>query len=384
LNRAVERAWASGIVVLAAAGNAGPSAETITVPGNDPYVITVGSVNESRTPGYWKDDVLPAYSSTGPTLDGFVKPDVLAPGSQIVSFMYNACKASSPPANCLASSQTLVQAHPNYSQDQSFFRMSGTSMATSVASGVVALMLQANPTWTPDQVKFRLMMSARQAENTQGTAAFNVFQQGAGRIWAPDAVLGNLPAGQANVGKDINADLTHGYTNPADLPFHYAGGVKRVLSDNGQAYLYYVTNGTAIISLGVAQVNGKTWLGQNAIPTGTTWNNQHIAWTGRSMAWDGGSMAGDGGSMAWDGGRMAWDGGRMAWDGRSMAWDGGNMAWDGRSMAWDGGSMAWDGRSMAWDGGSMAWDGRSMAWDGSTAWGGSLNESAAATKWVEE
>ena len=89
LNRAVEAAWANGIVVVAAAGNEGPGAESITVPGNDPYVITVGAVDSKRTPGYWDDDFLPGWSATGPTWDGFAKPDVLAPGANIVSFMYN-------------------------------------------------------------------------------------------------------------------------------------------------------------------------------------------------------------------------------------------------------------------------------------------------------
>jgi hypothetical protein len=52
LNRAVEEAWAAGIVVVAAAGNEGPEPETITVPGNDPYMITVGAVDSLRTTGY--------------------------------------------------------------------------------------------------------------------------------------------------------------------------------------------------------------------------------------------------------------------------------------------------------------------------------------------
>jgi hypothetical protein len=58
------------------------------VPGNETYVITVGAVNSNLTPGDWSDDVIPAWSASGPTLDSFVKPDVLAPGSNIVSFMY--------------------------------------------------------------------------------------------------------------------------------------------------------------------------------------------------------------------------------------------------------------------------------------------------------
>jgi hypothetical protein len=89
LNRAAEAAWAAGIVVVAASGNEGPAAQTVTVPGNDPYVITVGALDTNRSPGDWSDDILPTWSSTGPTLDGFVKPDVLAPGGGLVSFLYN-------------------------------------------------------------------------------------------------------------------------------------------------------------------------------------------------------------------------------------------------------------------------------------------------------
>ena len=54
----------------------------ITVPGNDPYVITVGALDGRRTPGYWGDDILAARSATGPTLDGFVKPDSAGPGHE--------------------------------------------------------------------------------------------------------------------------------------------------------------------------------------------------------------------------------------------------------------------------------------------------------------
>jgi hypothetical protein len=134
LNRAAEAAWAAGIVVVAAAGNAGPEAETITVPGNDPYMITVGAIDGNRTPGYWADDVLPVWSSTGPTLDGFAKPDVLAPGMNIVSFMYNDSEA-------IANSAKLVREHPDYSETADLFRMNGTSMATAPTAG------RPTPTW---------------------------------------------------------------------------------------------------------------------------------------------------------------------------------------------------------------------------------------------
>ena len=211
INRAVEKAWQAGIIVVAAAGNAGPQAETITVPGNDPYVITVGAIDGQRTPGYWRDDTLPTWSSTGPTRDGFIKPDVLAPGTNIISYMFNNHKNA-------AKSAYLVQQHPDYSQNEDLFRMNGTSMATAVTSGVVSLMLQADPSLTPDQVKYRLMASAQHAQADTGEPVYNLFRQGAGRIWAPYAIFGDFPDdARANQGLDIDGDLAHGWTTSEEM-----------------------------------------------------------------------------------------------------------------------------------------------------------------------
>ena len=58
---------------------------TITAPGNDPYVITVGAMNTKGTPDR-SDDVMTSYSSKGPTaIDHIVKPDLVAPGNRVVS-----------------------------------------------------------------------------------------------------------------------------------------------------------------------------------------------------------------------------------------------------------------------------------------------------------
>ena len=273
LNRAVEAAWAAGITVVAAAGNAGPVAESITVPGNDPYVITVGAVDERRTPGYWGDDRLPAFSATGPTQDGFVKPDVVAPGTQIVSFMYNACRAKDAGSDCQADSQMLVREHSDYSETASLFRMSGTSEATALVSGVVALMLQVHPDLTPDQVKYRLMhsavlASADDAEAGGPTPVYNIFQQGQGRIWAPDAVFGDFPAdARANDGLDILEDLAHNtYTDSVDNAYHYQGPVHRALSGDESTYLYYVTDADgAVVGMGAASAEDKTWRGPDQL-----------------------------------------------------------------------------------------------------------------------
>jgi len=80
LDQAVMAAWKAGIVVVAAAGNDGPSPMTIDVPGNVPYIITVGAITDNYTPYVYTDDRLASFSSTGPTYEGFVKPEVVAPG----------------------------------------------------------------------------------------------------------------------------------------------------------------------------------------------------------------------------------------------------------------------------------------------------------------
>src|SRR6202007_2172019 len=92
LSQAVERAWKSGIVVVVAAGNYGryqptQGYATITSPGNDPYVITVGAMKPMGTPGR-SDDLIASYSSKGPTLiDHIVKPDLVATGNRVISVL---------------------------------------------------------------------------------------------------------------------------------------------------------------------------------------------------------------------------------------------------------------------------------------------------------
>ena len=101
LCQAVEAAWKNGIVVVVAAGNNGryqptDGYATITSPGNDPYVITVGAMKPMGTPTR-TDDLIASYSSKGPTaIDAVVKPDLVAPGNLLVSLeapgstLYNA------------------------------------------------------------------------------------------------------------------------------------------------------------------------------------------------------------------------------------------------------------------------------------------------------
>ncbi len=193
LNQAVMRAWEAGIVVVTSAGNKGPDAMTIGVPGNVPYVVTVGAMTDNYTPGNATDDRLTSFSSAGPTVEGFVKPELVAPGGHIVSNMSN--------------SQTLAEIFPEHRVGSKYFEMSGTSQSTAVVSGVVALMLQHSPWLTPDDVKCRLMSAANPAVDDAGNLAYSVFQQGAGFVDAYGAVH-STASGCANQGLDVSQDLS--------------------------------------------------------------------------------------------------------------------------------------------------------------------------------
>jgi serine protease AprX len=122
----------------------------ITSPGNSPYALTVGAIDTAGTVDR-SDDKVAAYSSKGPTaFDMAVKPDVVAPGTRLVSLE--------------AQNSYLSQHYPAWhiagSGKNAYFRLSGTSMATAVVSGGVALLLDADDTLTPGQVKVALQMGA--------------------------------------------------------------------------------------------------------------------------------------------------------------------------------------------------------------------------------
>jgi len=197
LCRAVEQAWRNGIVVVVAAGNNGrylPTSgySTVTSPGNDPYVLTVGAMKPMGTPER-TDDLIASYSSKGPTiLDHVVKPDVVAPGNLLVSTetsnttLYNTELTNRVPYSAYIYGGSA-------SPSKFYFELSGTSMATGVVSGAVADLLQARPLMTPDQVKARLMKTASKtfpstssvydpATGITYTSQYDIFTVGAGYV----------------------------------------------------------------------------------------------------------------------------------------------------------------------------------------------------------
>jgi serine protease AprX len=169
LNSAVEMAWFRGVVVVASAGNSGPGPATVSVPGNDPYVVTVGAVDDNQT-GALGDDLGVDWSSQGPTLyDNLPKPDVAASGRRVVSLR--------------AVGSYLDQTLPDRVEgDGKYFRLSGTSMAAPVVSGVAALVIAQRPSLQPNQVKYILKQTARPV------AGLGVNRVGAGMIDARAAV----------------------------------------------------------------------------------------------------------------------------------------------------------------------------------------------------
>jgi serine protease AprX len=148
LDAAVEILWFNSIVVVVSAGNNGTGTGPVTVypPANDPFVITVGATEDKGTAGL-SDDTLAIFSAYGVTLDGFAKPDLVAPGRNLIAPL--ATKAT-----------TMYTDHPMHRVGDYYFRMSGTSMSAPVVSGAVALLLQDEPNLTPDQVKYRLVTTA--------------------------------------------------------------------------------------------------------------------------------------------------------------------------------------------------------------------------------
>jgi serine protease AprX len=180
LTVAAKRAVDAGMVVVAAAGNMGKAANgqpqygAIAAPGNAPWVITVGASSTQGTTDR-RDDVVASYSSRGPTMiDYAAKPDLVAPGSGTVSLAAkNSTFYASKPGNLVNGKPFLGLSYLPY------LTLSGTSMATPVVAGTVALMLEANPSLTPNLVKAILQYTAQVYPGydylTQGAGFLNTF-----------------------------------------------------------------------------------------------------------------------------------------------------------------------------------------------------------------
>ncbi len=196
LDAAVEILWFNNIVVVVSAGNNGTS--SLYPPANDPFVITVGALDDRGTVSLSDDQVAP-FSAYGVDELGQVKPDLVAPGKDIVALL---------PQN---SDLKISMQHASNRVNGNYFRLSGTSMAAPMVSGAVALLLQGEPNLNADQVKLRLKATA--ATTNRGWQGYNPTTAGAGLLDA-SAAINTLTTGTANTGSPASHLLWTGTNQP--------------------------------------------------------------------------------------------------------------------------------------------------------------------------
>jgi serine protease AprX len=298
LNYAVQRLWREGIVVVVAAGNSGPGSSTITKPADDPLVLTVGALNDQGDTDP-SNDAVPGWSSRGPTAAGLVKPDVVAPGRHIIS------------QRSLGSH--VSDSYPKAHVSPTYIRGSGTSQASAVVSGVVALLLAARPALQPDQVKALLTSTASPLASVSNTI------QGSGRI-----------------------DFAAALAAPAPLTTQVstATGLGSIEASRGGMNVVSECDGVATEIRGEIDVRCEAW--------------DPLAWT--ASDWDGDAWTG----VSWKG--TEWTG--VSW--KNVGWS--DAVWNG--VSWKGGTWTSDSwLGAAWTGTLLdsSWSG--VSWKDST-WSG--------------
>ncbi len=180
----------TGTLFVIAAGNAGPSSGTVGAPGAADEALTVAAVD--------KEDGMADFSSRGPRVgDGAAKPDIAAPGVNII-----AARAAG------TAMGSVVNEH--------YTTASGTSMATPHVSGAAAIIAQKHPNLTGNEIKAFLMSTATDLGH-------DLYAQGAGRVDVARAIDPSIIAsGSLNFGRNayphspLTKTLT--YTNHTDQP----------------------------------------------------------------------------------------------------------------------------------------------------------------------
>ncbi|MDT0595616.1 S8 family peptidase [Glaciecola petra] len=238
INQAVMRLWDAGVVVVVSAGNNGKEMG-ITVPGNNPYALTVGAASDNDTPLDYTDDRIASFSAKGPTIEGFIKPEVVAYGTGIETKM---------------DERFLVKLLRKSLWGENYSVVSGTSQAAALVSGIAALVLSENPYLSADDVKCRIISSAQLAHDGE-MMTYSPFAQGAGMVDAYKAVMSDA-TGCANNGLDIHQDLLGTQ--------HFAGPAR--VDDDGE---FYIDLGN-----GKVFVEGTHWGNESMGLQGTHWGNE--------------------------------------------------------------------------------------------------------------
>jgi serine protease AprX len=277
LDYAVEQVWRSGILVVVAAGNRGPGPGTINKPADDPFVLTVGAADTNGTPDP-SDDAVAPFSSRGPTQDAFSKPDLVAPGVSIVSDRDD--------------ESTLDEEHPDARVGDAYFKGSGTSQATAVASGVASLLFKVNPRLTPDEAKAILVQTANPFLAGQPGAGAGELDASAAYASAKHPGERRTPANLGLVPSDGSGSLEasrgslHVYADLPDdgLGSNDADGVLDLVTGEidvlGQPWSATGWSSTAWSSTGWASLTSVSYGWGSTRWNGTGWNA--TGWSGTS------------------------------------------------------------------------------------------------------
>ena len=255
INQAVMHLWRRGITVVTSAGNNGKELG-ITVPGNNPYVITVGSTTYNGSPYNIDDDRVASFSAQGPTYEGFVKPDVVAPGANI---------------EVKLESRYFKKSLKQSSRGKDYSVISGTSQSAAVVSGVAALIIQAYPGIRPDDVKCKIMHSAKMARS-KNKYNYSPLIQGSGMVNAYDAIRSNA-WGCANQGLSVRKDI--------EGKQHFVGPVNK----KNNTWTVSLSNGKEMKegshwSNKVIQTNGSHWTEEIIKVEGSHWSTENIGMHG--------------------------------------------------------------------------------------------------------
>ena len=188
LDRAIEKLWFSGVVVVTSAGNDTKGGQPIRMgfaPANDPFAIAVGALDLHNSTNPELTTVTP-WSDWGYTFDGFAKPEVSAPGRAITGPV--------PPGSTLANTKQFKSQVLN-TPDGTYMTLSGTSLSAPIVSGIAADLLALNPSLTADRVKGALMLGAQALPRARS------FSAGVGEVNAPGAASIHNPP-NPNLGLD--------------------------------------------------------------------------------------------------------------------------------------------------------------------------------------
>jgi subtilisin family serine protease len=250
--------WGMDFLAAGAGTTAGDNQNGISEPSCADQVISVAAyaTQYATNSGSLVGGALANFSSRGPRYDGAMKPDIAAPGVAIASAVSSFTDANYTSVGNTSFNNTTYH----------FAKFSGTSMASPMVAGVVALMLEANPYLSASQIKEIIMNTARQDNYTGVIPAGGSPLWGAGKVNAYAAVklaLQTLGTQNALVSTDWNV-----YPNPVQNYLHFTivelPEFAEIISLDGKRFLCPILNGKVAVQdlpLGSyyirLQINGK-------------------------------------------------------------------------------------------------------------------------------